>query len=119
MTAERQVRVTSYRKSDGTQVRAYTQKRDSADEAKEKWDTRKWQAASAGASLVVALAGAITTLLGITSEIVFAILLLVLLGLNYAVKAITDPKPKTVRRTKRRMNGATARRRTAQARRRR
>jgi hypothetical protein len=118
MTAERQVRVTSYKKSDGTQVRAYTQKRDSA-EAKEGWDTRKWQAATASASVVVALATGLTTLLGITSEIAFAILLLVLLGLNYAVKAITKPKPKAVRRTKRRMSGAAARRRTAQARRRR
>jgi hypothetical protein len=111
MTAERQVRVTSHIR-DGHQVRGYTREQDAA---KEKWDTRKWQAATAGASVLIILAEVIVGV----SEIAFAITLLILVGLNWLIHAVTNPKPKTVRRTKRRMSGATARRRTAQARRRR
>jgi len=93
MTAERQVKVGSYQRDDGTNVRGYTQRRDSAD-AKEKWDTRKWQAAAGGASALVALAELIVGV----SEILFAITMLILVGLNWLLAKAANPKPKTTRR---------------------
>jgi hypothetical protein len=90
MTAERQVRVTSHIR-DGHQVRGYTREQDAA---KEKWDTRKWQAATAGASVLIILAEVIVGV----SEIAFAITLLILVGLNWLIHAVTNPKPKPATR---------------------
>lgn len=96
---QRQVRVSSYTTRDGTSVRGYTQRRDAAseDDARRQWQTKRWQAAAAGMSVLIILA---EVLVGV-SEIAFAMTLVFLLGLNYLINMLTSPRPKAATSRKR------------------